>query len=599
MDGDTPAPSKRDYDFRKDFSAISLPGVSKVLVAINARADNGSFSSLRWLPAKAYILQLWNTLRSLQHNYREFGIHGDAIFEMYNIRDWTRESVQAYVDQRLDEIIESNNQPRLSQAEQRARDDLRHAHEAACEFFYGEYSSGVIGGQIAYGGSPFFHCAVGCALSAIEEVRNRNPAVWDATLERVARREVRRLKRNREGKPDLRLVAENGVALEDQQHSGIVPDSQELPLICAATFAGKAVPEQDWMVPGLIPGKAVTLLSGDGGVGKSTLIAQLGVAAPVGGVWIGTQPKRGPVIFVSAEDSDEEIHRRLFAIAAAQAIDLADLTDLYIVPLAGRDAVMGAPKVKGGPVVQTAVWGGLVHIVKRVKPVLIILDNLADVFGGNEIVRAEARQFISQLSGLAIEQDLAVVVLAHPSLTGLNSGSGTSGSTAWSNSVRSRLYFKRVGNAEGGDPDLRALQTMKANYAPTGDQIQLRWFNGCFVREGGSVKAGGLAEAIAVGALSLAEEKEFLDLIGEFAKQGRNVSPNNRASNYAPKVFAEYRGGKGKSALKYTFKKVMDRLFREARIHAAPDGPASKGRLKLIIGAPPEENSKKEDTGDE
>jgi hypothetical protein len=255
---------------------------------------------------------------------------------------------------------------------------------------------------------------------------------------------------------------------ENLQRLGIVPAGEDLPIISAATFAGKPVPERDWSVPGLVPGKAVTLLSGDGGVGKSTLIAQLAVMAPVGGTWIGTQPKRGPVVFVSAEDSLDENHRRLADIAASQGIELADLSDLHIVPLAGRDAVMGAPHVKGGRLVDTAVWRGLVRIVKRVKPVLVILDTLADVFGGNEIVRAEARQFISQLSGLAIDNDLAVILLAHPSLTGINSGTGTSGSTAWSNSVRSRLYFNRAKDQYGEelDPTARVLRPWERSSSP-------------------------------------------------------------------------------------------------------------------------------------
>ena len=62
------------------------------------------------------------------------------------------------------------------------------------------------------------------------------------------------------------------------------------------------------------------------------------------------------------------------------------------------------------------------------------------------------------------------MLLAHPSLTGMNTGTGTSGSTAWNNSVRSRLYLDRV--RESGiepDPDARVLRTMKSNYGPVGD----------------------------------------------------------------------------------------------------------------------------------
>jgi hypothetical protein len=58
-------------------------------------------------------------------------------------------------------------------------------------------------------------------------------------------------------------------------------------------------------------------------------------------------------------------------------------------PLAGRDAVMAAHEGKVGLISATAIWRGLVTIVGRVKPRLVIIDTLADVFAGNE----NARQF--------------------------------------------------------------------------------------------------------------------------------------------------------------------------------------------------------------
>ena len=111
-----------------------------------------------------------------------------------------------------------------------------------------------------------------------------------------------------------------------------------------------------------------------------------------------------------------------------------------------------------------------------------MLDNLADIFAGNENVRPLARQFIGALRGLAIEFDCVVLLLSHPSLSGINSGSGTSGNTAWNNSVRSRLYLTRDDEDKEVGPDRRILQTMKANYGPNGCRIELRWEVGRFAR---------------------------------------------------------------------------------------------------------------------
>ena len=66
---------------------------------------------------------------------------------------------------------------------------------------------------------------------------------------------------------------------------------------------------------------------------------------------------------------------------------------------------------------------------------LVVIDTAADTFGGNENVRPHVRQFIALLTRLALERDGAVLMLAHPSVTGRTSGSGDGGSTAWSRAV--------------------------------------------------------------------------------------------------------------------------------------------------------------------
>jgi RecA-family ATPase len=265
-------------------------------------------------------------------------------------------------------------------------------------------------------------------------------------------------------------------------------------------------------------------------------------------------------------------------VAEAQRINLDDLTDLHIVPLAGHDAVMGAPEGKTGIIKETPIWRGLVSLVKQVAPRLVILDTLADVFAGNEIARQEARQFIGILRGLAIEYSLAVVLLAHPSLSGMASGSGTSGSTAWSNSVRSRLYLETVKTDDGNeiDSDLRVLRTKKANYGPTGAEIRLRWSEGRFVRETPST---GLAKLAA----DANADRIFLDLLEQFTAEGRNVCANP-GTTYAPRVFAVHANSKGVSVKALTG--AMDRLMADKKIKVEMFGPPSRQRSKLVISLP-------------
>jgi RecA-family ATPase len=115
---------------------------------------------------------------------------------------------------------------------------------------------------------------------------------------------------------------------------------------------------------------------------------------------------------------------------------LSDLDGVRLILLAGADAVLAEPDRKGN-LSATAIFAKLEAQARALCPKLIAIDPSADVFGGDEINRAQVRKFVSMLRGLAIDHDSAVLLLSHPSVAGLTSGTGTSGSTAWNNSVRS------------------------------------------------------------------------------------------------------------------------------------------------------------------
>src|SRR5690606_31010764 len=81
--------------------------------------------------------------------------------------------------------------------------------------------------------------------------------------------------------------------------------------IRGSDFAGSEPPPRRWLVPELMPRGNVTLLYGDGGLGKSTLALQLAVSTALGGHWLGRPVVQGEVLYLSAEDDAPELHRRL------------------------------------------------------------------------------------------------------------------------------------------------------------------------------------------------------------------------------------------------------------------------------------------------
>jgi hypothetical protein len=270
--------------------------------------------------------------------------------------------------------------------------------------------------------------------------------------------------------------------------SGKVKVAPELPQpkvepISMATMAGRKAPERKWVIQNLVPCRNVTLLTADGATGKSLLILQLLASIALGREWIGeTVLVKGPTVFFTAEDEFDEVWRRAEHICEHESVDIADMNDLHVLPYAGRDAILASFDKKTGAMVKTQVWQDLDKDIQRLRPKVIAIDTLADGFGGNELERAQARGFISALRGLALKYDMAVIVLAHPSLSGMADGSGRSGSTGWTNSVRSRLYFSRVftkadngGGVEQLDANARTLTLNKTNYAKNGFLINLNY----------------------------------------------------------------------------------------------------------------------------
>jgi RecA-family ATPase len=337
------------------------------------------------------------------------------------------------------------------------------------------------------------------------------------------------------------------------------------------------VPPREWLVKDLVPAKNCTLLSGDGGTGKSTVAMQLAVATALGArTWMGAEVMRGPVVFLTAEDDEEEMHRRFNAIARKEGVDLDRLDNLHIISLAGKDAVLAAPTPQR-LMMPTQLWGAFRKFVLAVQPKLVVYDPLADLFAGNENARPEARQFIGMLRGLAIETRSTALLLGHPSMSGMASGTGTSGSTAWSNSVRSRLFLDRI--REDGkdgiepDPDARVLRTMKANYAQAGRQIRLRWRDGVFICIDDDASGGPTAK-------ELQADQLFLMLVEQYSTEGRSVSAS-KSANYAPTVFADDPRAKG-----FGFKALqaaMNRQLAAGRIRVEEFGPPSRRRTRLVV----------------
>ncbi|MCG2639657.1 MULTISPECIES: AAA family ATPase [Bradyrhizobium] len=352
---------------------------------------------------------------------------------------------------------------------------------------------------------------------------------------------------------------------ERRPANAAITQAGALVLVSPSTWRGVALLRMRWLATSRIPASDATILSGDGGGGKTTVALQLAVSVACGlGDWLGTTVEAGPVIFFSAEEPDHEMRRRLVRVAEKRGLNPDEIEELHF-HFASPENCLLAVSRPDGVMVPTPLFEGLARAAAELRPALIVVDSIAATFGGSQNDRVSARTFVSLFRRLAQDVDCAVLLLDHPSLSGITSGTGRGGSMDWQNATRARLHLETV-QTDGGIPG-RVLEVKKSNYGPTGEKVTLQWEDGCFVME-------GTASAPHQAAAHANAEQRYLECLDAVTAQGRHVC-HAPGRSYAPKTFAEMPQAGGMTWR--AFQAAQERLFATGAIENVPYGPKSKG----------------------
>jgi len=243
-----------------------------------------------------------------------------------------------------------------------------------------------------------------------------------------------------------------------------------------------ATPTRKWVVADWIPAGEITSMYGGGSVGKSLLSLQLAIALGTGGKWLGLDCRKMPVLYVACEDTDDEIHIRRDRMLDHPEYEFSRESILQApVYLWSR---VGAENDLAVEVDSDVVPGRFLPVLEQAirnlgaRELFLILDTVSDVYLGSENIREKVNKFLKTILGrLRLDLNLTILVLAHPSRTGQNTGDNLSGSTAWENAVRSRLTVHRHKEL----PGVTVLTRAKSNYSAVGDQISMKYDGGRFI----------------------------------------------------------------------------------------------------------------------
>jgi KaiC/GvpD/RAD55 family RecA-like ATPase len=299
--------------------------------------------------------------------------------------------------------------------------------------------------------------------------------------------------------------------------------------------AGQATNPQGWAWDGLVPMGYVTMLNGHGGSGKSTLALQMLLCMAAGRECLGLPTRPGVVCFYSAEDPKELVLRRLRTLSASLGVDMHEVRDrLHILDATEIDPVLFREHRHDGTssASVTAAYRALQQFVTRHRVDVLVIDNASDTYEANEILRPLVRAFMRSLAQLTRSTGGATVLVAHVdkgtsrASAGASGSESYSGSTAWHNSARSRLFLLE---REKGYLELRHE---KCNVGPRRDPLRLSW------PPGGAMELEDTAPAATQWIADRNDLKAILALIAEYQSRGEAIAPDHRSSRSAPAMLS-------------------------------------------------------------
>ena len=288
--------------------------------------------------------------------------------------------------------------------------------------------------------------------------------------------------------------------------------------------------QRQWWWDGYLPPGHLTLFGAHGGTGKSMVALLLAACIAVGSNCLGRATRQARVLVFSGEDPKELLLRRLAWICRLLRFDVDEVrANLRIIDATDFEpALFVERRIDGARTgVTTRTYQELAEYVEQEQIDVVIVDNASDTFDGDEINRAMVRAFIRSLVRLVRPRDGAVLLLAHVdkgtsrAAKAQTNTESYSGSTAWHNSARSRLFLLEKGPGE------LELQHQKCNLGPKQASLLLEW------PEDGLPQVIRVASGPMQNYLDGNDTRTLLSLIHEFYGRGELVSTAQQSRHHA------------------------------------------------------------------
>lgn len=303
-----------------------------------------------------------------------------------------------------------------------------------------------------------------------------------------------------------------------------------------AALANVPPPAREWAIDHWLGMGHVTLLAGAGGTGKTSVAQAMGSCLALGRDYLDTVLAPRRVLMWACEDDVHELHRRQLAIAQKIGAGLAEFETLFLHSYEGEQCELAG--IADNRLVAGPMLADLVEQIGDYKADVVILDNIARLYGGNENDRHQVSSFMAMLTGAARATNAAVLLLGHP---GKAMGSEYSGSTAWEGAARARLYLgrqlpdKEPEAEESLDDGVMYLCRRKANYSSR-DYRRIQYIDGVMVPDEREESAPAATHH---GAEFVREA--VIRAVVTLERLGKHGNCASQSPEYLPRLADEYR----------------------------------------------------------
>ncbi|KAL2051026.1 hypothetical protein ABVK25_008772 [Lepraria finkii] len=317
--------------------------------------------------------------------------------------------------------------------------------------------------------------------------------------------------------------------------------------LSSETWTEADIPARPWIAPGYFLRGCITVVSGAGSAGKSSLVVAWTACLALG---LSFHRMRAPapvrVMSYSVEDDLHELRRRYSAtLRQIERTPAPLMRHLSLIGPTGSGALLTYDP-HGKALVNTAAMDSLEAEVISRRPDILFLDPFVELHGAEENDNTAVRSVMARFRALAVKHNMAVVLLHHNRKGIATAGDPDSmrGASAISGAARVVLTLTVMAQEEAdgfGIPQDRRryyarLDAAKMNYAPVRDA---EWFERTsFVLDNGPA---GREDGDGVGAMwpwtppSTAVPAEALDRLEAIIGQGTTEGP------YSPKLSKDTR----------------------------------------------------------